>query len=211
MCDFDGRLVAWLDRELPEDEAADIERHLKVCAECRRRAEAYERTSIAFNAYCDAVSAVAGGRRALPPKMAVLGAGALAAIVVLTLLARHPRTEAIPPQPHVSAQDGNAPTAVVQRIDASTSPSQPAPSNEGSIRKGRQRHFVAAEQKQDANLLPAGPAVEIDIPAEAVLPPGAAVAGENFVVDLSIAPDGSAQGIRLRPQLIGLERRGSQP
>ena len=37
MCDFSGKLVAWLDRELPAEEAADVERHLEACTECRSR------------------------------------------------------------------------------------------------------------------------------------------------------------------------------
>ena len=29
MCDFSGKLIAWLDRELPASEAADVERHVR--------------------------------------------------------------------------------------------------------------------------------------------------------------------------------------
>ena len=29
MCDFPGRLVAWLDGELPEGEAAEVQRHVE--------------------------------------------------------------------------------------------------------------------------------------------------------------------------------------
>ena len=55
MCDFSGRLVAWMDRELPENEAADAERHLQDCSECRRRVDAYSQVSRAFIAHCDAL------------------------------------------------------------------------------------------------------------------------------------------------------------
>jgi hypothetical protein len=49
-----GKLVAWLDGELPDHEAVLIERHVRACAECRGRVDAYERVGKAFNAYCDA-------------------------------------------------------------------------------------------------------------------------------------------------------------
>ena len=37
MCDFSGNLVAWMDGELAGDEAAEVERHVEACAECRER------------------------------------------------------------------------------------------------------------------------------------------------------------------------------
>ena len=54
MCDFSGRLIAWLDQELPEGEAASVERHLQLCVECQTRLAAYEQVSRAFEAYSDA-------------------------------------------------------------------------------------------------------------------------------------------------------------
>ena len=30
MCEFSGKLIAWLDRELPASEAADVERHVRI-------------------------------------------------------------------------------------------------------------------------------------------------------------------------------------
>jgi hypothetical protein len=210
MCNFDGRLVAWLDRELPADEAADIERHLKMCAECRKRADAYERASAAFNTYCNALSAAKTHPRTLRPKLAAVGA--VAAVLALAFLAHYSRTQIAPPQPQVSAVEATGPrTAPVGRATAAASPRQLSPIQESSIRKVHRQNLVAAAQRQDANPLPAGPTVQITIPAEAVLPPGAALAGENFVVDFSIAPDGSAQGIRLQTQLTGFEGRATQP
>jgi hypothetical protein len=54
-----GKLIAWLDGELPTDEAARVERHVRACAECRSRVAAYDQVSSAFTAYCDAAVAVA--------------------------------------------------------------------------------------------------------------------------------------------------------
>src|SRR5260370_42519951 len=54
MCDFSGRLVAWMDRELRDNEAVDVERHVRDCSECRRRVDAYAEVSRAFVAYFNA-------------------------------------------------------------------------------------------------------------------------------------------------------------
>ncbi len=47
MCDYEGRLVAWLDGELPADEA-NVEWHIARCEECRRAVSAYEEISASF-------------------------------------------------------------------------------------------------------------------------------------------------------------------
>jgi hypothetical protein len=49
------------------------------------------------------------------------------------------------------------------------------------------------------------------IPADAVFPPGAVPEGVSFTADVSIGPDGSAQQIRFRPLMAGLERRTTEP
>lgn len=210
MCDFNGRLIAWLDHELPKDEAGDVGRHVQACGECQKRVDAYERASTAFNAYCDALNAAELRRRVPRWKVGGLGIGAAAAVMVLALLAQHRNTEV--PQLQVSAPTAKArPTVLADATGARASLSETVPIKAISLRKVRRRNVVAPVQKQDPNLLPAGPAIQITIPAEAVLPPGAIPPGANFVVDLSIAPDGSAQGLRLRPQLAGFERRATQP
>src|ERR1700680_2113018 len=48
-----GKLMAWLDRELPHAEAATVERHVRACTECASRAEAYRQTSMALEACCE--------------------------------------------------------------------------------------------------------------------------------------------------------------
>ena len=47
------KLMAWLDGELPDAEAAAVERHVRECTECASRAEAYRQASMAFEAYCE--------------------------------------------------------------------------------------------------------------------------------------------------------------
>ena len=52
-----GQLIAWLDRELPDAEAAIVEEHIRGCDECRRRVDAYTRVSGGFGLYCEALEA----------------------------------------------------------------------------------------------------------------------------------------------------------
>src|SRR5260370_16873328 len=82
MCDFSGRLVAWMDRELPDNEAADVERHVRDCSQCRGQVDAYEEVSHAFVVYCD-VAMAAKTRRKLPHWLPVLSSAAAAAALLL--------------------------------------------------------------------------------------------------------------------------------
>ena len=54
MCEYSGRLIAWLDRELPDEEATNVAWHLGQCAECRQAVRAYEEVSGAFLACYEA-------------------------------------------------------------------------------------------------------------------------------------------------------------
>jgi anti-sigma factor RsiW len=195
MCDLSGRLIAWLDRELREDEAADVERHLRACAECRSQVAAFEQVSGTFDAYCDAV--IASNVRRRLPRWVPVWSGAAAAVAAALLLAfprapvepfvRHPAVIAVPPA--IFRETAPPPTKTVRR-----------------------RHATPRVQSQNANVLPAaGPAIQIAIPAEGMFPPGAVPDGISFTADLSIAADGSAQRLRLQPRLVGFERRATQP
>jgi len=96
MCDLEAKLTAWLDGELASGEAADVERHVQCCVQCRDRVEAYRQVSAAFEGYCDAYSegvlAPQHRRKASRPTMAISAAAALAAAVAaLFLIAPRPR------------------------------------------------------------------------------------------------------------------------
>jgi anti-sigma factor RsiW len=215
MCDFEKKLVAWIDRELSENEAVEVEQHLTACAECQPRMEAYERARVAFNDYCDAVAAANARPTTSRLKLAALGAGAIAAAAVLALFMAHPRQQFRRPQQRVTTPAARAPRAAlaeaVPNLKArEANPKEPTPIARKSTTRVHARNVVAPAPTQHASFLPE-PAVQIDIPADALLPPGAAPAGANFVVDFSVAPDGSAQGIRVTPQLTGFERRTTQP
>lgn len=211
MCEFSGKLIAWLDHELPAEEAVEVGRHLAICAECRSGVEAYKRVSGEFDAFCDAAMA-SNARRGAPRWAAVASAaGAVAALVALLLAI--PRTRVEPPALHSrQAAVATSPAVVAAEVPASVRP---------AIRRVHRRQAIAPVQIQDANAKPAqyqnaylppdGPMIQIAIPADEMFPPGAVPEGMHFVADLTIAADGSAERLRLRPRLAGFERRTTLP
>jgi Putative zinc-finger len=195
MCDYSAKLITWLDGELENDEMAAIERHIVDCAKCRRRLDSYRQVSTAFGAYCDALMA-AKVRHGVPRWVPVLSGAAVAAVGIALFLVLLPtRVESPVVYPSVEA----VPPAIV--LERAPVPSRAAP----------RRHGTTHVQSQTANWVPAEPAIQIAFPAESMFPPGAFPEGVNFTADLSISADGSAQQIRLRPRLIGFERRVPQP
>ena len=218
MCDFAKKLMVWLDRELPDDDAATVERHLQGCPECRDRVEAYRRVSGAFDrycdAYCDAVTASKPGRRLASPALTISGGVALAAAAAMFFLLL-PRWRVHPAAP------GAAPIPTVVDVAKTLPPAQaaqPAPAVirpvariERRERAQQIKQAAAQRQSEETSLLASEPAVEIAIPADAFFPPGAVPEGVGFTADVTIAPDGSAQQVRLRPQLTGFEGRATRP
>ena len=200
MCEHSGRLIAWLDHELAEDEAADVERHVRGCKECRSEVEAYQRVSRAFDAYCEAAQS-RQARRRVPRWIPAMSGAAVAAAVALLLM--FPRATMNPPQLHPPAAP--VPAAVVSESrPPETKATKP-------IKRIRRRAAAAPVQNQTAIWAAAEPAIQIAIPAEAMFPPGAVPEGVSFNADLSIGADGSVQRLRLQPRLAGFERRPNQP
>lgn len=211
MCDFSGKLIAWLDRELPAEEASEVERHLEVCSECRADVDAYKRVSGEFDAYCDAAILLNKPRGGLRRWAAVAAAaGAVAALVALFLAM--PRTRVPSPAfhpPQVAVAD--SPAVVAAALPASVT----------SIRRVHRRQSVARVSVQNASsasapaqanyMQPDEPMIQIAIPADEMFPPGAVPEGMHFFADVTIAADGSAERLRLRPRLAGFERRVTQP
>jgi hypothetical protein len=201
MCEFSGKLTAWLDHELPADDAAGVTGHVEFCVECRGRVEAYRDVTNAFDQYCDAYcDTVMGVRTRRRPRRRVLRfweAAALAAAAVAALFFLAARA-------HVQLSPAHAPTAVGSTPTASR-PIETA----NAVRPPLATDAPAEQTEQGA--LASEPALEIAIPADAILPPGAVPEGVSFDADVTIAPDGSAQQINLTPQLTEYERRSSQP
>lgn len=241
MCELSGKLVAWMDGELAQDEAAAVERHLGACAECRTCVAEFERVSREFDAYSDALAQSKGSGSAVRRERILWAA--TAAILLAAFLA-YPRRHVAP-----TPQEVNATAAVSEPSPDSTRSvaMQPAPDEVGAVGSGtstvrarRQRvhaNRVVAKRAaaccslttmsgatanapaaatpslapQNATWFGNEPSVQIAISATAIFPPGALPDGIDFVADLSIGADGSVQQVRLQPQVSELERRSSKP
>ena len=193
MCDFQAKLIAWLDRELPADQVAEVERHLQTCHQCLAERERYEQVSKTFDAYCDAVMAAKTPPNVLRWVPAVSGALLALAATVLLFTWQRPR---IDPRPAVSPRATAAP---VQALAAkSVLAAEPV-----ALKKTHRRQAILPVQEQvqqpTAKWQPPDTAVQITIPAETMFAPGAIPEGMNFVAELSIGPDGSVERLRLRP------------
>jgi hypothetical protein len=181
--------------------------------------EAFRQVCGAFDGYCDAYcEAVAASqpRRRLPKRvLAVSGTAAVAAAVAAFLLFV-PRTRIqLSPVPVVQAP---TPTAVDLGKALPTRATQPAaavikpdPRMERREPTEQAKPTVAQRRSEETSWLPAEAAVEIAIPADAIFPPGAVPDDVSFAADVTIAADGSAQQIRLRPQSVQFERRSTRP
>ncbi len=210
MCDFSGKLIAWLDSELPVQDANEVERHLPACSECRSQLEAYKKISAELEAYCDAAITPNAGSGTPAWIPAVSAVGATAALAALFLLL--PRTRVEPPSFHPSPEAAEASSpAVAKAFPAAIRPIQRVHRRPAIAPTQVQNSDVALKQNQNFYLLPEEPVIQIAIPADEIFPPGAVPEGMNFSADLAIAADGSADGLRLRPRLIGFERRTTQP
>jgi anti-sigma factor RsiW len=198
MCEPSGKLIAWLDGELEKDEMAHVERHIQDCIEFRGRLDAYQEVSRTFDSYRDAVVASMTRRRHLRRWVPVVSVAATLVFAAAGFLVfRHMLVEPLVSPPSMKT----APSAAILET---------ASAARMTVRVHR-RHAPSAAQSQTAKWRPMEPAIEIAIPAESMFPPGAVPEGVNFTADLSIATDGSAQQIRLRPRLIRFERRATQP
>jgi anti-sigma factor RsiW len=194
MCEYRGKLLAWLDCELSSEEAAEVEAHVQACKECGNQVAAYCDVSRRFNAYCDATLEAKMPHRM--PRWVPALSGVVVAAAVMILAFPRARVEPPPIQPPVHALIA---TAVSVRDMA------PEPAARKRILKRRASKYGTGKT---SNWLPSGAAVEIAIPAEAMFPPGAVPEGMNLIAELSIAPDGSVERLRLRPGLLGFDRKG---
>jgi len=184
MCDLQAKLIAWLDQELPTDEAIEVERHIERCKECRGWVATYAHVSRTFDAYCDAVMVLRAPRRAV--LWVPVLASALVGAAMMFLTFSRPRVQ--PPlveNPTVHA------ASVLYSAPPAAEPARPKT-------PVHRRHPLPSAQEYARKEQPLAGAVEIAIPAEAMFPPGAMPRGINFIADLRIAPDGSVQQVRLR-------------
>ncbi len=192
MCEISRKLIAWLDGELPADEAAGIGRHLRGCAECRSELSVYERLSDALDAYCEAGFAASKPRKAqfdeyLKPVMWGAGAAAAAALVVLLIALPRVRKERPVAQPTLAP-----PTVRTETVEGAVVPEIPG-------KTIHRRRASAPGQSQEARGTFTEPAIQITIPAEAVFPPGAVPEGVSYVADVRIPANGPAEQLLVWP------------
>jgi len=181
MCDDSRKLILWLDGELPADEAAEVGRHLRGCAQCQVELKTYEQLSGALDAYCEATLTAAVPRR--PNRRPVMwSAGVAAAVAVVAVLLALPRAHNT--QPPAAPPPGAAPAFAAL---------PPAPASVTALKTVHRRPAAAPVRQQEANLPPAQPAIQITIPAEDVFPPGAVPEGVVFVSNVRVSQDGSQQ------------------
>ncbi len=117
MCNYSGKLIAWLDGELEIDEMADVQRHVGECIECRKHFATYKQVSATFDAYCDAVVAAKIRRSGLPrwvPAVSAVGAAAIAAVLALALM----RVRVEPPLLPLSVKAPTPPAIVLETTHA---------------------------------------------------------------------------------------------
>lgn len=163
MCEYSGRLIAWLDRELPDEEATNVEWHVRQCAECRKAVSSYEEMSGAF-LDCYEAAMLPRSRR---NRYVWTGSGlaAVAAIVAIMLLVRPPAQKlSIHTLAPLAPLTPLAPVLVVRA---------PAPLRHRTVSAPVHRPWVAAE-----------PVFEVALPADALFPPGAVPAGFTFIAEV---------------------------
>ena len=168
MCDFPGRLVAWLDGELPECEAAEVQRHVQSCVECLSRIDAYERVSKGVKAYCDEAVAMKVHRGAVRWEL-VLSAAAVVGIALFMALPRA-RVEQTLAQQTLARQAAAAAPALpdAAAVDSAARVFETAPASEKKIHR---RRTAVPPPIQNSSWMATAPAIQIAIPAEAMFPP----------------------------------------
>jgi len=187
MCDAQLKLVAWLDGEVPTDEAAAIEAHLRECETCQARIVAYKNASEGFNLCCDALFITKAKAKTLRwvPAIPV----AAAAVLILSFVVFSRRLAAPPSLPEVS------PVAVSTLSTVPTPVPVPSPALHKPVHRKPSRPPAPQSVQR---WQPAERAVEIAIPAESIFAPGAMPEGMRIIGELRIGPDGSVRQVRFR-------------
>ncbi len=208
MCEFSPKLVAWLDGELPNSEAADLDQHVRACDECRVRIDLYENVSGLVTAYCDARLAAEAPSH-VPNWASALGA--VAALVASLAVFPHFRSDR--PSAHSLASVTQTVSSAPVAGAVTALPLLQAPRHlNRKLRKSATSEADSGSQSEsrETGFLPTEPAIEIAVPGDALLPPGALPPGIGFVAEVSLGEDGSAQQLRLQPLLTSFEGGSNQ-
>jgi len=167
MCEFSGNLIAWMDGELLDGQAAKIEEHLAGCPECQEAVIAYREVSDGF---LDCYAAeIARERPKVRYRAAASVAGVAAAIVLAFVL--WPRS--------------------VERLALRQPPPPPAPATafaRPARQVARSLHGPRLKPVPRREWIVEAPTVEVALPAEALFPPGAVPPGFSFIADVRTQP-----------------------
>jgi Putative zinc-finger len=217
MCEFSDKLIAWLDQELPAERAAKVARHVLECASCRGEVGLYRELGETIDAYCDRALASQAKRRYRPllwrPRYAAPSFAA-AAVLLFFLIGPVERLRPLfSPMPDgapaIAFRAPGVPAPAVEKMSAAAGGARKTPKQVNSLRQGPVPLTVSPNR--NANWLPNEAPVYIAIPADALFAPGAFPEGVGFVADVNWRPDGSAQRLRLQPQLVGFQTKGTRP
>jgi hypothetical protein len=168
MCEHSGKLIAWLDQELPDQEATNVEWHVRHCAECRKAVSAYEEVSGAF-LVCYEAAMVARPRSRMKWRI-VGGVAAALAILALVLIAQQQQTQLeklsvrLPSPAHAPAIAFEKSASPAPAVAVRPRPTAPEPMHS---------QWMAEE-----------PVVEVALPADALFPPGAVPQGFSFIAEV---------------------------
>ena len=169
MCEYSGRLIAWLDRELPDEEATNVEWHVGRCAECRQAVGAYQEVTRAFLACVEA--AVAERPKRAYWRWTAKGGGIAAATILLAAIFANWRVEQLPIRPRAVV---HAPAIAFEKT----------PVRMVAVRAQR----VQAPKPTRTQWIAVEPTVQVALPADALFPPGAVPPGFSFIADVRTQP-----------------------
>jgi hypothetical protein len=219
MFEYSEKLIAWLDRELPAEVAANLTRHLPACAECRAEVSRYRQMSETVDAYCEAALAAKAERpaKARLPRPAFLTPALAAAAVLLVFsmgLVLRFRPVVFPAPdgvPAIALHTPRVPVPTVEKTPPAAGIAATSPKRASNRRRERRPLPAALWSDPNASGYSDQVAVYIAIPADALFAPGAFPEGVGFVADVNLRPDGSARRLRLEPQLVGFQTKGTRP
>ena len=239
MCECSEKLIAWMDGERADGEAAAVQQHLEGCPACQSCLASYRLASASFAEYCDAATAsvVAPRARLKVPRWAFAAAAAASAVALVLFVPKHgtmspasarenaaanqstPRSLApAPASPALAPID----PAAVGEVHSSAAPAaERRPGNLAVFpRRAKSEHVATSglSVRPVANVpvrsegSPAGePAIEIAFSSDSIFPAGAMPEGVSFVAEVTLAADGSAEQMRLQPRLVEFQERKVRP
>jgi anti-sigma factor RsiW len=224
MCDFSGKLIAWMDGELADGEAVVVREHLESCAACQSRLASYRGASASFAEYCEAAtgSVVAPRARLGVPRWAFAAAAVAAAVALLLFVPRPATKSPAPARESVAANqsaDGSlaaVPAAIhsnsVAAVRFSAAPAVDHGPRNVAVIPHRAKRETLPGMPVRADASPVGePALEIAFSSDAIFPAGAMPEGVSFVGEVTLAADGSAVQMRLQPRLVEFQERTIRP